>query len=280
MERYNVKKWMKRAGCLVLIAAVLLTGMFMLLPAPFAWLMLQSLNPVRIVAAWWPTTWQEEVLLHDGRRIVVKRSQTYGGRHEIGQSPPIRTQTITFTMPDTNKSVTWKSEYSKDIGRSNFKLLALHILNGTSYIVASPNLCLAYNKWGRPNPPYVFFRFDGKEWQRIQLSEFPSEFKDINLVISTKTEAKEFAKSGVVTAATIKELNSDLSQPEYKTILREGLENAGSNCGEMIYDGNGGWIGIGWFRDKPTYEACLKYCERQGIDRQHCPCETLFKGKK
>ncbi len=67
------------------------------------------------------TSWKEEVLLHDGSKIVVKRSQSYGGRHEIGQTPPIKEQDITFTLPDSGKTITWKSEYGEDIGRSNFK---------------------------------------------------------------------------------------------------------------------------------------------------------------
>ena len=30
-------------------------------------------------------SWKEDVLLHDGKKLIVERSQTYGGRHEIGQ---------------------------------------------------------------------------------------------------------------------------------------------------------------------------------------------------
>ena len=44
-------------------------------------------------------SWQEEVLLHDGRKLLITRSQTYGGRHEIGQPSPIKEHTITFTLP-------------------------------------------------------------------------------------------------------------------------------------------------------------------------------------
>jgi hypothetical protein len=174
------------------------------------------------------TSWKEEVLLHDGSRIVVERSQTYGGRHEIGQKPPIKKQKLTFTLPGTNRSVTWKSEYSEDVGRANLNLLALHVLNGTPYIVAEPNLCLAYNKWGRPNPPYVFFKYDGKAWQRIPLSAFPAQFKDINVVVNTLGESETLARSKVITADTVRELNSQLwrypnEQLQYKTILREPL---------------------------------------------------------
>lgn len=128
--------------------------------------------------------WKEEVLLHDGSKIIVKRSQSYGGRHEIGQSSPIKEHTISFTLPNSSKSITWTSEYSDDIGRTNFKLIAVHVLKGTPYLLASPNGCYSYGKWGRPNPPYVYFKYDGKEWQRIHRKEFPVEFKTINVALS------------------------------------------------------------------------------------------------
>ena len=168
-------------------------------------------------------SWKEEVLLHDGSKIIVKRSQSYGGRGEIGQTPPIKEQDITFIVPGSSKAITWKSEYSEDVGRANFELLALHILNGTPYIVAVPNLCLSYNKWGRPNPPYVFFKYTGDAWQRIPLSEFPVQFKDINVVIDTKTNEKTITAQSPVSADLVKTLNDRLTQPEYKTILRGPL---------------------------------------------------------
>lgn len=172
------------------------------------------------------TSWKEEVLLHDGRKIIAHRSQTYGGRHEIGQSVPVKEHTISFNLPDSNKTISWTSEYGADIGRTNFNLLALHILNGTPYVVAIPNLCLSYNKWGRPNLPYVIFKYDGQEWQRLLFSEFPAEFKDINLIINNGREEDIKAlerKAGFVTAEDVKKINASLTQPEYKTILRSPL---------------------------------------------------------
>lgn len=191
--------------------------------------------------------WKEEVRLHDGSKIVVERSQSYGGRHEIGQSPPIKEQTITFTVPNTSTTVEFKSEYGEDIGRANFELLALHILNGTSYIVTVPNLCLSYNKWGRPNPPYVFFRYDSKAWTRIALEELPTEFQDINLVVNSKGKEKILTAQSIVTAELVKKLNGELEQPEYKTILREAVKLGGEssvNCEEMVYY-KGAWVGPG-----------------------------------
>lgn len=172
-------------------------------------------------------SWKEEVLLHDGSKIIVKRSQSYGGRHEIGQPSPIKEHTITFTLPNTNKTIAWVSEYGEDIGRANFNLLAVHVLNATPYIVAEPNLCLSYNKWGRPNPPYVFFKYDGKTWQRIPLEEFPAEFKTINVSLTLGgNDVKAMINLGVVPSENIKERNSRLTQPEFKTILREPLASS------------------------------------------------------
>ena len=50
-------------------------------------------------------SWKEEVLLHDGSKIVVERSASRGGRHEIGQKPPFKDQQLRFTMPGTGKSI-------------------------------------------------------------------------------------------------------------------------------------------------------------------------------
>ena len=191
-------------------------------------------------------SWKEEVLLHDGQKIIVKRSQSYGGRGEIGQGAPIKEHTISFTLPNSNKTIKWTSEYSDDVGRANFNLLALHILNGTSYVVADTNLCLSYNKWGRPNPPYVLFKFDGNAWQRIQMSELPMMFNTFNVVINLGSQYVEaMVKKGLVSAEEIRSRNSELTQyPQYQTILREAYPGFGKWCDEMVFY-KGAWVGPG-----------------------------------
>jgi hypothetical protein len=226
-------------------------------------------------------SWQEEVLLHDGSKIVITRSQTYGGSHEIGQSQPIKEHTVTFMLPGANKTIKWTSEYGEDLGRTNFHLLAVHVLNGTPYIVAEPNLCLSYNKWGRPNPPYIFFKYDGTEWQRIPLEDVPVEFVTMNVAISLDTRyVKEMVQLHVVSAEHVRQHNHQLPEPEYQTILREPVEEHGqSQCGAMVDAGNGRWIGLGWFRDQPSHSACNKSCESWHVPVDRCPCATLFKEK-
>lgn len=182
-------------------------------------------------------SWKEEVLLHDGQKIIVKRSQSYGGSHEVGQALPINEHTISFTLPGSDQKLTWTSEYGEEIGRTNFNLLALHVLHGTPYLVVEPNLCLSYNKWGRPNPPYVIFKHDGEKWLRIPLTELPTEFKTINLDFgmtwSIRDREVKFDRGDVLFAETIKRHNEESRQPEYKTILREpvkGGDGSAVNC--------------------------------------------------
>lgn len=129
------------------------------------------------------TSWKEEVLLHDGKKIIVERSSSVdpNGSREIGQPAPKSEETLKFVPPGGSQSVTWKSDFGP-AGQDNLMLLALDIVDGSSYIVTSPN-CNGYNKWARPNPPYVFFKYDGKAWLRISMGELPKQIKKANVVL-------------------------------------------------------------------------------------------------
>jgi hypothetical protein len=169
------------------------------------------------------TSWKEEVLLHDGGKIVVERSVERGGRHEIGQKPSFKEQRLTFTLPGTSQEVIWEDHFSEDVGSSNFLPMLVDIRNDTAYLVAYPMGCLSYNKWGRPNPPYVIFKYHGKEWQRVPLHELPNEIKIPNLVFSAPDIEVEKSGKDFISAEMIKAITARYRQPEYKTILREPL---------------------------------------------------------
>lgn len=189
------------------------------------------------------TSWKEEVLLHDGSKIIVSRTVERGGRHEIGQEPPIKEQSLSFTLPKTNEKVTWEDKFTEDVGGANFLPMLLDIRDGIAYLVASPMGCLAYNKWGRPNPPYVVFKYQGKAWSRIVLQELPMEFKIPNLIFSSPDDEAKNTGQPIVSAETIKALYAGYSQHEYKTILREALpkERINQMCEErVLYKGS--WI--------------------------------------
>lgn len=195
------------------------------------------------------TSWKEGVRLHDGSTLIAKRSQTRGGGHEPGNRPPINQQKITFTVPKTDKTLSFTSDYSDDIDAMDFNLLALHILGETPYLVVTPNRCLSYNKWGRPNPPYVIFKHEESDWQRIPLQELPSEFKEINLMVDGYDPYRLTVKerdASVLSTGVVKKLNGKLSQPEYKTILREAMTREGrgiTSCEELVHY-KCGWTGV------------------------------------
>jgi hypothetical protein len=188
-------------------------------------------------------SWKEEVLLHDGTKIVVERSVELGGRHEIGQRPPYKEQSLSFALPGTHQTIRWDDHYSEDIGTANFLPMLLDIADRTPYLVVYPMGCLSYNKWGRPNPPYVIFKYDGRVWQRIQLTELPEEIKTPNLIFSMPDIKVEESGKRFMSAEMIRKIIAGYKQPEYKTILREPLpaERIRQMCDELeLYRGH--WI--------------------------------------
>jgi hypothetical protein len=73
--------------------------------------------------------------------------------------------------------------------------------------VTSPMGCLSYNKWGRPNPPYVVFKYDGNAWKRIPLAELSSETKMLNLIFSSPDTEVEKTGKRMISAEMIIEMN-------------------------------------------------------------------------
>ena len=198
------------------------------------------------------SSWKEEVLLHDGSKIIVDRIVDRGGRHEIGQQPPIKEQSLTFMMPKTNESVTWKSGFSADTGFADFQPLMLDISSNIAYLVTHPVGCLSYNKWGRPNPPYIYFKYTNQQWKQIPLNELPVEFKETNMLIDTygNNPLDQAINSGYVSSDGVKKLNDNGNKAtEYKSILREpikantlGTDGSSVNCEVMVHY-KCGWVG-------------------------------------
>jgi hypothetical protein len=173
-------------------------------------------------------TWKEEVLLHDGKKIVVERSDTYDSSipHELGQGPPLAEHKTTFMIPRTHQQVTWKSNNRPLLDPDKLHLLALDFLAGVPYVATTPSGSIAYAKWNHPNPPYVFFKYTG-EWKRVPLEEFPEQFQ-INVFVHSrqhepykKKVRTENHAYGFVRAQTVAELNREPgSSKEYYSILR------------------------------------------------------------
>ncbi len=225
------------------------------------------------------TTWKEEALQHDGSKIIVERSLKRGGPHEIGSRGGSVYQSLTFLMPATLKEIVWEDQRSEDLNTASFSPMALNVVNNTAYVVASPAGCLAYNKWGRPNPPYVVFKYQGQDWSRIPLAHLPAAIRSPNLIFSSPDDkAKEIG--GVVSAQTIQRLNAVSRMPQYLSIVREPVKEEVLSCPAMVPYGKTGWLGLDWFADQPSLGACLKLCTDTKVSIDMCPCNSIFKGKQ
>lgn len=186
-------------------------------------------------------SWKEEALLHDGRKIVVERFYNLGGYAAIdSRERQALDEIVTFKSPDTGKAIIWKTDFRDSVPEPNsLNLLLLDIVNGTPYIATYPAGCIAYNKWKRPNPIYVFFKHEGDEWKRVSLEEFPAELSRTNIIVGRPPVSllKSF-----YTAEQVDEKNYYLER-EHKTILREAMakERINQMCEELILY-KGSWI--------------------------------------
>ncbi len=100
-------------------------------------------------------SWKEEVLLHDGSKIVAERFYNLGGYPTIdSRERKSLDETVTFTLLGSNKKITWKTNFKDSEPEPNsLNLLLLDVVKGTPYIATYPAGIIAYNKWGSPNPP-------------------------------------------------------------------------------------------------------------------------------
>lgn len=225
------------------------------------------------------TTWKEEAVQHDGSKIIVERSMKRGGPHEIGSGGGSVYQSLTFLMPGTGKEVVWEDKRSEDLNTASFSPLALNVVDSTAYVVASPAGCLSYNKWGRPNPPYVVFKHQGQDWSRIPLEQLPATIKSPNLIISSPDEEAR-KLGGVISAKAIEQLNATAQMPQYVRIVREPANETSLTCPAMVPYGRTGWLGLDWFTDQPSLGACLVFCADKKVRTDMCPCNSIFQGKQ
>ena len=118
--------------------------------------------------------WQEEVLLSSGQKITVNRTVELISA-EVGKRRPT-TYEIDAKNPSTGKKVNWEGSFGLGPIMLDFK-------DSQAFIVAIPMMCDAkIKKFSTEGFPYIFMRsMDGNNWETISPSQFPAEYKNINL---------------------------------------------------------------------------------------------------
>lgn len=225
-------------------------------------------------------TWREEAVQANGTLLVVERWVSLHGRHERGQDLPIGDQTISFTLPQSQRTIRWTDSFSPEVGMANFLPMVVEARGDTAYVVAKPLNCLAFNKWGRPNPPYVVQRYDGSEWSRIPLADLPADIHYPNIVFSTPEDQGRKARGDLISATEVRKLNSHLVTKQFKEIVRVPVPvPMGGECSEMVRTKHG-WVGVGPFRRQPDRPSCERICSIFRMGTDYCPCAALFPDQK
>ncbi len=183
-------------------------------------------------------SWKEEVLLHDGQIIVAERFYNLGSYPTLESTErTVLDETVTFNLPGTNQKIIWKTDFSDTEPEPNsLNLILFDVLKGVPYIATYPAGCIAYNKWNRPNPPQILFKYERDQWKRIALAEFPVELTKANVIVGRP--ATKLLKS-FYSAAQVKEENRYVVR-EYEAVLRQKIDSPRRGC-PVLQQIDGGW---------------------------------------
>ncbi len=149
--------------------------------------------------------WKEEILLHDGRRIIAERKDVAGGWTEPGQSGSTQKRTITFPDPDDPKK-----KYTHQItGSSNYMLLDFD--KGVPWLIVSVGPFSYETKC--PIGSYETFTQVNGVWRSVSYAELPKSFTKPNMASEYTPDMPDPRKRGeILKAEKIQELIASLKR--------------------------------------------------------------------
>jgi hypothetical protein len=111
-------------------------------------------------------TWQEDVKLLDGRVITVAQ------KNRVEEGIPRECWLSIKLAEFGNREIVW---------HENLSPIVLNVYQNKLYVVGIPSTTREFRQYGNPKPPYIGYRYETGQWQRIPFKEIPEAIYDTNL---------------------------------------------------------------------------------------------------
>jgi hypothetical protein len=186
--------------------------------------------------------------MFDGTKAVVERQVILGNVldqeiQNIQRGPPIKGTTLRAPLPGGKWTSHWEA--------MGLDPIAIGQVGGVWYLAGAPGLCMDYDTWGRPVPPYVFFKYAAQRWERITADEFPAAISKRNLTFPGSSNHRAVVGTGFISAEQGSRLNPGVRSDYLNEIIRS--------------------------RPVPAWEECREHLE--GADRRWRPASAAREGK-
>ncbi|WP_410499161.1 hypothetical protein [Chitinibacter sp. S2-10] len=152
-------------------------------------------------------TWQEEAKQADGSILLLERTIRIGGGHEIGQSAPVASESISFIHPKTGKKITWNSP--TDLLMSVDPML-VQLDGDRTLVLVAPRSSVDLDHYGQPCPPFVLQEIRNGKIENKPAQELLEKFRFMNLVFYPKIKKtlQRIKEEKFLSVNVIRDINS------------------------------------------------------------------------
>jgi len=152
--------------------------------------------------------WTDEALGHDGKVWKVRRTVEYtlgGGDLSQALKRWPNKFSLEFDDPASRRAIAWH-------GEKNVNPILFDVVRGTPWLVVNGNLHSDVARYGCPELPYAFLRFDATKsrWTPVAAVDAPAELRKANL--SHSWEAYLMENKRTQTSADIASLQGSVEQ--------------------------------------------------------------------